>query len=124
MSLRTIHGKLAKTRSKLGRSAQNMYGIKPQVPFRKASIPEVVNPKKGEYMGLCNRTACQAPGPTWWNTGSHSYYCGMCAQMINVDGCQQYHEPDLCFKVTGFDKNNHPQFDLFAKKDYYAEYDL
>jgi hypothetical protein len=52
---------------------------------------------KGARDGNCNRTACQKPGATWWNTGTRAYYCPSCAHMINHDGCRRYGEPDLCY---------------------------
>lgn len=38
---------------------------------------------KGVKGGNCNRTACQAPDATWYNTGSWAYYCRACANEIN-----------------------------------------
>ncbi len=121
MAYQVIHGKLTKI---LGKVPRSVYGSKvPGTTYRRPEneLPEE-KPGKGKYLGLCNRTACQAPGPTWWNIGSHAYYCGMCAEMINMDGCRRYNEPDLCFKVTGFDEDKYPQYDPLAEKDYYAEY--
>lgn len=53
---------------------------------------------KGDYLGLCNRSACLRPKADWYNTGSRAYYCESCAGMINMDGCRRYGHPDLCFK--------------------------
>ncbi len=39
---------------------------------------------------LCNRTACQKPGATWWNPSTLAYYCQSCAIKINK------HNPGLC----------------------------
>jgi hypothetical protein len=77
---------------------------------------------KGKYLGLCNRSACLAPGPTWWNTGSNAYYCGICAEDINLLGCRKFGDPEILFKVTGFDEDGQPLYDVNAKKDYHAEY--
>lgn len=38
---------------------------------------------KGKFQGNCNRTACQAPGATWYNHSTRLYYCEICAGMIN-----------------------------------------
>lgn len=38
---------------------------------------------KGLKNGSCNRSACQQPGATWYNSGSRAYYCTKCAGMIN-----------------------------------------
>jgi len=38
---------------------------------------------KGVEGGSCNRTACQAPGATWWNPHTYAYYCGTCAALLN-----------------------------------------
>ncbi len=38
---------------------------------------------KGEFNGLCNRSACQQPPATWWNPNTRAYYCGYCALLIN-----------------------------------------
>lgn len=39
--------------------------------------------RKGEYRGACNRSACLAPGATWYNRGSMRFYCAECAAMLN-----------------------------------------
>lgn len=39
--------------------------------------------RKGRFGGLCNRTACQAPGATWFNHSTRAYYCASCAKQIN-----------------------------------------
>lgn len=41
--------------------------------------------KKGEYGGLCNRSACLAPGATWMHLDNKSYYCRSCARLINFE---------------------------------------
>jgi hypothetical protein len=38
---------------------------------------------KGFFKGSCNRTACQAPGATWYNHSTRVYYCPACARLIN-----------------------------------------
>jgi len=38
---------------------------------------------KGAEGGLCNRSACQAPGATWYNASTMKYYCEDCAREIN-----------------------------------------
>ncbi len=57
-------------------------------------------PDKGLINGSCNRTACQQPGATFFNTSTRAYYCGPCARDITnfakrVDG---FH---ICFPTTG-----------------------
>lgn len=42
-----------------------------------------IKPDKGQFMGSCNRTACQAPGADWYNRGTFAYYCEQCARLIN-----------------------------------------
>ena len=37
---------------------------------------------KGKEGGSCNRTLCQAPGATWFNHGSRSWYCADCRRDI------------------------------------------
>lgn len=41
---------------------------------------------KGAFNGSCNRTACQAPGATWYNHSTRLYYCPACAGLINYPG--------------------------------------
>lgn len=53
---------------------------------------------KGDFEGLCNRSACLRPGANWWNVGSLAYYCKDCASMINLDGCRRFGHPDICFE--------------------------
>lgn len=40
---------------------------------------------KGRWNLLCNRTQCLAPNATWYNRGSHAFYCPDCADMLNND---------------------------------------
>lgn len=46
----------------------------------------MLQPDKGLRNGSCNRTACQAPGATWYNLSTRAWYCGECAGMINWAG--------------------------------------
>ena len=62
-------------------------------------MPEL-KPDKGRMNGSCNRTACQQPGASWFNTSTRAYYCEPCARDITdftkrVDG---FH---ICFPTTG-----------------------
>lgn len=57
-------------------------------------------PDKGKLNGACNRTDCQRPGATWFNTSTRAYYCVECALDITnfakrADG---FH---ICFPTTG-----------------------
>ena len=57
-------------------------------------------PDKGLEDGSCNRTACQAPGATWFNHSTRAWYCRPCAHLINA-ACRQdqfirYLGHDLC----------------------------
>lgn len=57
-------------------------------------------PDKGKLNGACNRTDCQRPGATWFNTSTRAYYCEGCAREITnftkrADG---FH---ICFPSTG-----------------------
>jgi hypothetical protein len=40
---------------------------------------------KGCWNLLCNRTQCLRPDATWYNRGSHAFYCAECAHMLNND---------------------------------------
>lgn len=40
-------------------------------------------PTKGSRGGRCNRTACQKPGATMFNTSTRAWYCPACAESIN-----------------------------------------
>lgn len=40
---------------------------------------------KGKWNLLCNRTQCLHIGATWYNRGSHAFYCPDCADMLNND---------------------------------------
>lgn len=113
MGFKVIHGKLTRTVSK----------VSPWEVKAKPVLPKQDLSTKGHYMGLCNRSACLAPKPTWWNTGSYAYYCGDCAFDINYYGCRKFNEPEICHKVTGFNEDGTPQFDPLAKKDYYDDFD-
>ena len=49
--------------------------------------PVTLQPDKGMRGGSCNREACQAPGATYYNFGTHKWYCPHCAHLINTDRC-------------------------------------
>ncbi len=58
---------------------------------------------KGKFNGNCNRTACQAPGATWYNIATQAYYCGPCASLINwpggrADAMRLFGRPLLCME--------------------------
>ena len=38
----------------------------------------------GAHGGLCNRTACRAPGATWYNKSTRKHYCDECAHILNT----------------------------------------
>jgi hypothetical protein len=63
-------------------------------------VSETLKSDKGKLRGSCNRTACQRPGATWFNTSTRAYYCQPCALDITdftkrVDG---FH---ICFPTSG-----------------------
>lgn len=42
------------------------------------------NPMKGQiHGGLCNRTACDREGATWWNIYTFGLYCSVCGPNLN-----------------------------------------
>lgn len=49
----------------------------------------------GTHGGLCNRTACRAPGARWWNSSTRKYYCVECACRINQEA-RRFNEEPLC----------------------------
>ena len=38
----------------------------------------------GNKGGLCQRSACRAPGADWFNHSTRAYYCATCAREINL----------------------------------------
>lgn len=40
---------------------------------------------KGRWNLLCNRTQCLRTPATWYNRGSHAFYCADCARELNDD---------------------------------------
>ncbi len=54
---------------------------------------------KGDYMGKCNRTACQQSPATYYNHSTRLYYCKECAEIINemnhIDAIRMYSH-ELC----------------------------
>ena len=40
-------------------------------------------PKKGEYLGECNRTCCDNKQAKYFNKSTEMYYCIECAELIN-----------------------------------------
>lgn len=101
MSYKVIGGKVVKEIKKPSfRRLWRGHVGEPSMDCGMISPPIIVPPdmsSKGKYLGLCNRSACLKPGADWYNRGSLAYYCKACATLINVDGCRQYGEPDLCY---------------------------
>jgi len=57
------------------------------------------NDVKGASNGLCNRTACQSPGATWYNHSTLKYYCKSCALDLNHENkydAQRMFGHELC----------------------------
>lgn len=72
-----------------------------EIPFANAAP----NPAhKGVFGKNCNRQACQKPGATWWNIGTHKYYCASCAHLIN-SGARHFESDVLCFEKKRSLKN-------------------
>lgn len=63
---------------------------------------------KGHYRGSCNRTACQAPGATWYNFMTQRYYCPACGMLINDDNHPSSYEKmsghPICVKRPDYDR--------------------
>lgn len=53
-------------------------------------------PDKGWRGGSCNRTDCQQPGATFYNTSTRRWYCPACARKIN-DFAERVDKVTLCF---------------------------
>lgn len=63
----------------------------------RAIADEALLADKGKRGGLCNRSACLAPGAMWFNTSTRAYYCRGCAHSINrfaIDDCGH----PICFE--------------------------
>lgn len=45
---------------------------------------------KGEYNGLCNRSACLKPGAIYYNHSTREHYCAECAKLINDMNPESY----------------------------------
>jgi len=57
-------------------------------------------PTKGQYGGVCNRTACHKRPATWKNHGvPNRFYCELCAKLINENN--RGIEPPLCSPADG-----------------------
>lgn len=57
-------------------------------------------------MKLCNRSACRAPNPTYWNTSTRAWYCEKCAKAINEGAGTHLHGVPLClhpYALPGID---------------------
>jgi hypothetical protein len=57
---------------------------------------------KGVFQRNCNRTACQRPGATWYNTSTRAYYCPACGNMLsneNAIDALVWSGHDLCIPV-------------------------
>lgn len=64
--------------------------------------------QKGEYKGLCNRSACLKPGALYFNHSTRKYYCSQCAILINEANPESFkmYGRALCVKDDiGINKN-------------------
>lgn len=105
MAYKVIGGKLVKVQKKGKR--QDRFTVTGRVPsqpeyqnFPPPEPPPPANPKpdpalKGVKNGNCNMTRCQRPGATWYNHGSHAYYCEDCAWELNHDGFNKRHAMEM-----------------------------
>lgn len=60
------------------------------------------NNTKGAYNGLCNRSACLAPGAKYYNHSTREHYCEDCANLINAanrNDAMRMFGHDLCTLV-------------------------
>ncbi len=65
--------------------------------------------KKGAWLGLCNRSACLAPGANWWNSGTRAYYCETCADSIDRDPrTRRLDNPRICSEGRPDDQDLQP----------------
>ena len=58
---------------------------------------------KGQYNGICNRTACSNTSAVFYNYSTKMYYCPSCAKLINdanhVDAMRLYGH-DVCLPIS------------------------
>lgn len=60
---------------------------------------------KGRWNLLCNVTQCLRTPATWYNRGSHAFYCEDCARMLNRVNARDAEEllgkgEKLCIQIT------------------------
>lgn len=53
--------------------------------FMDLPLDAPLKPNKGHEGGACNRRSCQAEPASFYNHGSHSWYCADCARDIGED---------------------------------------
>lgn len=58
--------------------------------------PQHDSDKGAVFGGICNRTACDRRGATYFNAGTFGYYCADCANGVNFNP----RRPPLCVQVT------------------------
>ncbi len=60
--------------------------------------------QKGMLGGLCNRSACLAPGAGFFNRSTRRYYCEACSISINelnaADSLRLYGDARLCIPAA------------------------
>lgn len=61
----------------------NFYTERGKIEGEGAEHDYLVARTKGVLGGLCNRSACLAPGANWWNPNTLAHYCCICARKIN-----------------------------------------
>jgi hypothetical protein len=69
-----MHGKNVTSIRARGQAAQNLFD---------AMTGGIQKSQKGVEGGNCNRTACQAPGATFYNASTMKWYCPKCYEKIN-----------------------------------------
>ena len=103
MAYQVINGKLRKIKS-----GQAHGSYQKQVSYYESEKQTKLD-TKGRYMGLCNRSACLAPGANWYNQGSLFFYCEDCANMLNYhnrDYVTTLSDQPMCYKVDSIEQAN------------------
>jgi hypothetical protein len=113
MAYNVINGKLVKVKANSAKKDYESSAV-PQSEDSLRHRPRVKPADAGHYGGTCFYSACLRPASaTWYNRGSHAFYCRGCAAMLShANRHDSYCKNDdgtpfpLCYEVTTVEEAN------------------
>lgn len=117
MAYQVINGKLVKVKSSAAKNGGRMSSAARKATQSEDDLrhqPRTKPADAGHYGGTCFYSACLRPNSaTWYNRGSHAFYCRGCAEMLShANRHDSFCKDDdgnplpLCYQVMSADEAN------------------